>query len=180
VQRKLLARPQLGPSNRGVPDDERFVVSYTPGQDLLVTWAVDNGTTRPTGTPDCAGPPTTTAPTSSTSSTTTTATSTTTTSTTVAPTSTSSAPGGRTTPLEARYEARQILLSIRSQLTSLHLDVPGVQLVGRYPIDASGDSDVVQVRYSKATVQSGFSDYKKAFDVPPADVVQCLNPAFDL
>jgi hypothetical protein len=36
------------------------------------------------------------------------------------------------------------------------------------------------VLYSKATVQAGFADYKKAFDVPPAELVQCLNQAFDL
>ena len=35
------------------------------------------------------------------------------------------------------------------------------------------------MRYSKATVQAGIGDYKKAFDVPPAEAVQCLNPAFD-
>ncbi|MFI5053197.1 MAG: hypothetical protein ACHQDE_02455 [Acidimicrobiia bacterium] len=54
----------------------------------------------------------------------------------------------------------------------------GLQLVGTYPIDPDGDSDVVQVLYSKATVQSGFADYKKAFVVPPAEILQCLNPAF--
>ena len=181
VQAALLARPQLGPSNRGVSDDERFVVSYVQGQDLLVTWAINNGSKGepPTGTPDCAGPP---APPSSTTpdASTTTTTSSTTTST-IPSTTTTAAPGaGRTTQEEARYEARQILLSIKPKLASLHLDVPGVQLVGTYPIDADGDSDVVQVLYSKATVQSGFSDYRKAFDVPPADTVQCLNSAFDL
>ncbi len=181
VQAKLLNRPQLGPSNRGVPDDDRFVVTYTPGEDLLVTWSINNGASgpHPTGTPDCAGPPTTAPPTSSTSIPSSTTTSTTTTTTTTPPSSTTQAPG-RTTQEQARYEARQILLSIRPQLTSLHLDVPGVQLVGTYPIDADGDTDVVQVLYSKAAVQSVFSDYKKAFDVPPAEVVQCLNPAFDL
>jgi hypothetical protein len=85
---------------------------------------------------------------------------------------------GHTTPQQARYEARQILLSIKPQLTSLGLNVPGVQLVGTYPISASGESDVVQVLYAKATVQSTLPAYEKMFEVPPADVVQCLNPAF--
>ncbi len=53
-----------------------------------------------------------------------------------------------------------------------------MQLVGTYPLNETGDATVVQVLYSKATVQAGFADYKKAFDVPPAEVVQCLNEAF--
>ncbi len=182
VQAKLLARPQLGPSNRGVPDDERFIVSYTPGKDLLVTWAVNNGTVgeHPTGTPSCTAPPTDPPPTSASSSTTTT---TTTTlpdgevSTTPAPTAPAT---GRTTPEQARFEAKQILASIKPQLQTLKLDVPRVQLVGTYPIDGATDDDVVQVLYTKATVQNGLGDYKKAFDAPPAEAVQCLNPAFEL
>ena len=91
-----------------------------------------------------------------------------------------SSAAGRTTPEQARFEAKQILASIKPQLTSLKLDVPGVQLVGTYPIEGDAESTVVQVLYSKATVQAGIGDYKKAFDVPPAEAVQCLNPAFDL
>jgi hypothetical protein len=87
-------------------------------------------------------------------------------------------PSSRNTSQESRYEARQILLTVKSQLNALKLDITGLQLVGTYPIDADGESDVVQVLYSKATVKSGFADYTKAFDVPPAEVVQCLNPAF--
>ena len=55
-----------------------------------------------------------------------------------------------------------------------------MQLVGTYPIDGTTDDAVVQVLYAKSTVQAGIGDYKKAFDAPPAEVVQCLNPAFDL
>jgi hypothetical protein len=73
-----------------------------------------------------------------------------------------------------------MLASIRGQLTSLKLEVPGVQLVGTYALEGTTESSVVQVLYSKATVQSGIGDYKKAFDVPPAEALQCLNPAFDL
>ena len=174
VQAKLVTR--VGPSNRGVPEDERFVVGYSPGKDLLVTWAINNGPVgeHPTGTPTCTAPPT--PPPSSTSSTTTTSTTTTTT----APGSpTSSTPPGRTTQEQARYEAKQILASIRSQLSTLKLDIPGVQLVGTYPLEDAADDTVVQVLYSKSTVQIGVSE-KKAFDAPPAEVVQCLNPAFEL
>lgn len=177
VQAKLVK--QVGASNRGVPSDERFVVSYTPGQDLLVTWAINNGPvgTHPTGTPDCTTEPTDPPPTTSSTSTTTT---TTTTSTTLVPASTTTTLAGRTTQEQARYEAKQILASIRPQLTTLKLDVPGVQLVGTYPLDGTTDDTVVQVLYAKSTVQAGIGDYKKAFDAPPAEVVQCLNPAFDL
>jgi hypothetical protein len=73
-----------------------------------------------------------------------------------------------------------MLASIKSQLTTLKLDVPGVQLVGTYPLQGAGDDTVVQVLYTKATVQNGIGDYLKAFDAPPAEVVQCLNPAFEL
>jgi hypothetical protein len=167
----------VGPSNRGVPEDERFVVSYTPGQSLLVTWAINNGSTgeHPTGTPDCTTPPTEPPTTTSPSSTT----STTTTTTVPDPTTTTTA-AGRTTQEQARFEAKQILASIKPQLTSLKLDVPGVQLVGTYPLQGAGDDTVVQVLYTKATVQAGIGDYRKAFVVPPAEAVQCLNPAFDL
>ena len=81
---------------------------------------------------------------------------------------------------QARYEAKQILLSIRSQISTLKLDIPGVQLIGTYPIQGTSDEEVVQVLYTKSTVQGTLPDYKKMFDVPPAEVVQCLNPAFDL
>jgi hypothetical protein len=172
VQAKLEQR--VGPSNRGVPADQRFVVSYTPAKDLLVTWAINNGTVgeHPSGTPDCTTPPTD--PPSSTSSTSTTTT------TTVPSSDPTTTPPGRTTPEQARLEAKQILASIKAQLTSLKLDVPGVQLVGTYPIEGTDDVTVVQVLYSKATVQAGIPDSKKAFDVPPAEAVQCLNPAFEL
>jgi hypothetical protein len=175
VQAKALQK--IGDSNRGVPNDERVVVSYTPGKDLLVTWAIDNGAVgeHPTGTPTCTAPPTdpvtTTTTTTLPGDETTTSTSTTTT----------TLPGAkRTTQQQARFEAKQLLQSIKPQITSLHLDIPGVQLIGTYPIEATGDDDVVQVLYSKATVQGNLPAYQKMFEVPPAEVVQCLNPAFDL
>ena len=164
-----------------MPNDERFVVNYTPGQDLLVTWAINNGPAgeHPSGTPTCTTPPTTAPSTTSTTGSSTTTTTTTTSTTLPGATSTTSA-SGRTTQEQARYEAKQMLQSIRSQITTLKLDIPGVQLIGTYPIDGSGDDEVVQVLYTKATVQGTLPDYKKMFDVPPAEVVQCLNPAFDL
>src|SRR6476646_10393554 len=58
VQAKALQK--IGDTNRGVPNDERVAVTYTPGQDLVVTWAIDNGAVgeHPTGTPTCTAPPT--------------------------------------------------------------------------------------------------------------------------
>lgn len=168
------ALKKIGASNRQVPNDERVAVSYTPGKDLLVTWAINNGAVgeHPTGTPTCTAPPTD--PTSTTTTTTTTVVDgeTTTTATTI--------PGKRNTPQQARYEASQLLKSIKPQLKTLKLDVPGVQLVGTYPIEGTGEDDVVQALYSKATVEGNLPSYLKMFEAPPAEVVQCLNPAFDL
>ena len=173
VQAKLVTK--VGASNRGVPEDERFVVTYTPGQDLLVTWAINNGAVgeHPTGTPTCTAPPTD-------PTTTTTTTTTTLPDGEVVTTVATTLPKQKTTQQEARQEAKEILQSIKPQIASLHLDIPGVQLVGTYPIEAAGDDDVVQVLYSKATVQGNLPSYLKMFDVPPAEVVQCLNPAFEL
>ncbi len=55
-----------------------------------------------------------------------------------------------------------------------------MQLIGTYPIEGAADVDVVQALYSKATVQGNLPSYLKMFEVPPAEVVQCLNPAFEL
>jgi hypothetical protein len=182
LQKKMLDRPQLGPSNRGVPDSERFVVSYTQNQPLIVTWAINNGVPPlPTGTATCLPPVTTTttppASTSSTSSTTTSTTTTSTTTTTTPSSTTTTTPGGRTTQEEARYEARQILIVVRGQLKSLN--ITSVQVVGTYPITGHGESTVAEVTYSLATVQNPNFAYQKAFDAPPAQSVDCLNPAFE-
>jgi anti-sigma28 factor (negative regulator of flagellin synthesis) len=174
VQAKALQK--IGASNRGVPNDERVVVSYTPGQDLLVTWAINNGTIggTPTGTPTCTAPPTSTTSTTTTTTTTRPNGSTTT-------TTTTTLPKQRTTPEEARLEAKELLQSIKAQIKGgLNLDIPGVQLVGTYPIEGAGDDDVVQALYSKATVLGTLPSYLRMFLVPPAEVVQCLNPAFEL
>ncbi len=101
MQAKALQK--IGDSNRGVPGDERVVVSYTPGQDLVVTWAIDNGAAgeHPTGTPTCTAPPTDPVTTTTTSTATTTlpGEGTTTTTTTTLPSA------KRTTQEQARNEA---------------------------------------------------------------------------
>jgi hypothetical protein len=177
LTQKMLAKPQLGPSNRGVPDDERFQVDYQAGKVLTVTWAINNGAPPlPTGTATCTVPP----PTTVTTTTTTLAPGETTT-TTEAPasTTTTTLPGGqRNTSAESRYEARQMLLVIKGQLTPLKLDFTEVQVIGTYPITGAGEDAVAEVLYPHTAVQNVFSNYKKAFEVPPASAVQCLNPAF--
>jgi hypothetical protein len=65
---------------------------------------------------------------------------------------------------------------VRGQLKSLN--ITNVQVVGTYPITGHGESNVAEVTYSLATVQNPNFNYLKAFDVPPAESVQCLNPAF--
>ncbi len=176
---KMLARKELGPSNRGVPDDERFQVDYQAGKVLTVTWAIDNGAPPlPTGEATCTVPPpsTTTTTTLAPGETTTT---TTTTTLPAEPTTTVTLPAGqRTTSDQARYEARQMLLVIKGQLNTLKLDFTEVQVIGTYPITGAGEDAVAEVLYPHSAVQNVFTNYKKAFDVPPATVVQCLNPAF--
>jgi hypothetical protein len=55
-----------------------------------------------------------------------------------------------------------------------------VQLIGTFPIEGAieGEVDVVQVFYTNADVLGNWPA-SKAFQAPPADTVQCLNPAFD-
>ena len=171
---------RIGPSNRGVPADERVVVEYTPGGTLVVTWAINNGAgAPPAGQPTCTSPPPSTTTTTPSSSTTTTSTTTSTTTTTPGSTTTT-APADEGTKIQARREARQILQVIRPDVRSGKLDVTGLQLVGTYPIvgPSTGDVDVVQVWYSKAAIDAPIPPINKMFDAPPATEVQCLNPAF--
>jgi hypothetical protein len=190
LQERLLEHPRLGPSNRGVPDDERFVVAYESGQPLVVHWAINDGAPPlPSGDESC--PPQST--------------STTTTTTTTEPgddepgATSSSAPGttsepgeeepttttttpvpGEPTDLEtsqlARYEAKQIVRVVRNRLDKLETDF--VQLVGTYPIGGGSDVVVVRVVYSRSTVEDPDFTFASAFDVPPAETLDCINAAF--
>jgi hypothetical protein len=85
-----------------------------------------------------------------------------------------------TTAQLARREARNILNVISTDIKNGRLDVTGVQLVGTYPIQGAEDADVdvVQVFYTNTDVTDTWP-YQQAFGAPPADQVQCLNPAFD-
>jgi hypothetical protein len=80
----------------------------------------------------------------------------------------------------ARNEAWKILNALEADIKSGKLDVTGVQLIGRYPIEGAneGDVDVVQVFYTNAGVL-GNRTVSKAFVAPPAAAVQCLNDPFD-
>ena len=157
--------------------------SPTPGKNLLVTWAINNGSVgeHPTGTPDCTVADRTVDHDDRTATTTTGpgTSSTTTTTTTTLPesTTTTTSGGGRTTQQQARFEAKQMLASLKTQITQQKLDVPGVQFVGTYPLQGAGDDTVVQVLYSRATVLAGIrGDYKTAFEAPPAEARAVPEP----
>jgi hypothetical protein len=181
----MLESPQLGPSNRGVPDAQQYVVSYTPGQPLVVTWAINNGTPPlPTGSATCAAPTTTTSPSSTTttapsgSTTTTSTTTTTTTTTTTSPgATTTTVKPGTSTQDQARNDAKAILQVIRQRRT--FLNITEVQLVGTYPIGGAADVAVVKVTYPKSILNSAVNfPPAQAFEVPPAETLTCINPAF--
>ena len=184
-QQAITARieARIGPSNRGVPPDERVVVQYTPGSTLEVTWAINNGQgTLPTGEPTCSSPPATTTTTTTTTTpgeTTTTTTSTTTT--TIPGATTTTLPADEGTRAAARREARQILATLRPDIRSGKLDVTGVQLIGTYtsraPAPATSTWCRSSTRRRRSTPRS--RPINKVFDAPPATEVQCLNPAFD-
>ena len=183
ITQKLLVsgsnNQKIGPSNRGLPADERVSVTYVVGQPLVIQWGINNGAPPlPTGTADCPSTPPPPTP----SSTTTLVPASTTT---LVPSSTTS-PTGTTVPASnataqlARTEAWKILNVIAADIRNGRLNITGVQLIGTYPIEGAddGDLDVVQVFYTNAGVL-GPRQATKSFQTPPADDVQCLNPAFD-
>ena len=89
-------------------------------------------------------------------------------------------PGQATTSQLSRTEARKILNALKADINSGRLDIDGVQLIGTYPIQGAADGEVVVVQayYTNADVLATWPA-SKAFEVPPAAAVQCLNPAFD-
>ncbi len=191
IQDKLLRtsgnpNQRIGPSDRDVPDAERIVVTYVKGEVLQVRWAINDGEPPlPEGEPTCTSPPTTSTTTTLPDGETTSTTTTTTTQTTQpdddeTPSTTTTQPGQELTTAQlARREARIILNVLRTEIQQRRIDIEGVQLVGTYPIQGpdEGDVDVVQVFYTNADVTKNWPD-QQAFDAPPADQVQCLNPAF--
>jgi hypothetical protein len=166
----------LGPSNRGVPDNQRFVVQYTAGQPIIITWAINNGAPPlPSGPATCVPPTTTTTlvPPSST----TTSTTTTTTTTTVVPPSTTTLPGGVSTKEQARADAKQILRTLRTRRADI--TITDIVLVGHFPMTGNPNADVVKVTYDKAILNAPINFAPAtAFQVPPAQSLDCINPAF--
>jgi hypothetical protein len=175
IQNALLRPNRLGPSNRGVPNDQRAVVTYTPGAQVVINWAVNNGAPPlPTGEPTCGPVSTTTTTTLPPGETTSTTSSTT--------TSTTAPPAPDSTKQVARAEAIDILRVIKNEILQRRLDVTGVQLVGTYPIEGpdAASVDVVQVFYYADDVQEErIPTSTRVFQAPPAGQVQCLNPAFE-
>lgn len=53
-----------------------------------------------------------------------------------------------------------------------------MQVIGVYPITGAGEGAVAEVLYPHSAVQNVFTNYRKAFEAPPAKWVQCLNPVF--
>jgi hypothetical protein len=175
----MLANPQLGPSNRGVPDAKQYVVTYNPGQPLVVTWAINNGTPPlPSGPGTCAPPVTTTLPAgSTTTSASTTTTSTTTTTTTTSPATTTTVKPAESTKDLARADAKAILQVVKGRRN--FINITEIQLVGTYPMDGKNDVTVVQVTYPKSILNGAINfPPAQAFQVPPADTLTCINPAF--
>jgi hypothetical protein len=80
----------------------------------------------------------------------------------------------------ARQEAVKILRVLKTDIDDGRLEVTGIQLIGRYPIEGPGSDnvDVVQVFYYATTVKHAVPTAAKVFDAPPAGEVECLNPAF--
>jgi hypothetical protein len=73
-----------------------------------------------------------------------------------------------------------ILRVLRNEIEDDRLDVTGIQLIGRYPIEGGNAAgvDVVQAFYYASTVADGVPSAAKVFVAPPAGEVQCLDPAF--
>jgi hypothetical protein len=184
---RMLASPTLGPSNRGVPDSRQYVVTYTPGQPLVVTWAINNGAPPlPAGSATCVPPTTTTSPSgTTTTSGATTTTTTSTTSTTTTSTTTTKVPAATTTTLppkistkdQAHVDAEEILKIVRQRRNSLN--ITSIQLIGTYPMGGTTDIAVVHVTYPRAILNAPITfPSAQAFKVPPAESLQCINPAF--
>ena len=74
----------------------------------------------------------------------------------------------------------KILRVLKTDIDDARLDVTGIQLIGRYPIEGpdAADVDVVQVFYYASTLADGVPTAANVFVAPPAGEVQCLNPAF--
>jgi hypothetical protein len=151
---------------------------YTPGADVTVTWAINNGAAPlPTGTPTCDVTP----PTSSTHP------ARPTTTTHAPPTTTTKKPGLPTTTVDpaslstaqlARFEAKEIVVVTKSRIS--HLTFDQLHLVGEYPLSSPTDGKVVDVGYSHATVQTAKFAYQNAFHVPPVQTLTCIDPVFEV
>jgi hypothetical protein len=77
----------------------------------------------------------------------------------------------------ARADAKAILQVVRGRRN--FINITEVQLVGTYPMGGKNDVPVVQVTYPK-TILNGAINFPsaQAFQVPPAETLTCINPAF--
>jgi hypothetical protein len=74
-------------------------------------------------------------------------------------------------------DARAILRVIRTRRSDI--DVTEIQLVGIYPMTGNANAVVVQAIYPKSILNAPVNfPPAQAFLVPPAQSLECINPAF--
>jgi hypothetical protein len=77
----------------------------------------------------------------------------------------------------ARSDARQLLRVIRTRRSDIN--ITEIQLVGIYPMSGNADAEVVKVTYAKSIINAPVNfPVAQAFAVPPAQSLDCINPAF--
>ena len=70
-----------------------------------------------------------------------------------------------------------MLRTIRTRRNDIN--VTDIVLVGTYPMSGSTNAQVVRVTYNKTILDAPVNfPPAKAFQVPPAQTLDCINPAF--
>jgi len=78
---------------------------------------------------------------------------------------------------QARADAKQILRTLRTRRTDIN--ITDIVLVGQFPMTGNPSADVVKVTYDKAILNAPINfPPATAFQVPPAESLDCINPAF--
>jgi hypothetical protein len=93
------------------------------------------------------------------------------------PPPTTTLPSGISTKDQARADAKQILRIIRQRRSDVN--ITDIVLVGTYPMTGNATAEVVRVTYDKAILNAPINfPPATAFQVPPAQTLDCINPAF--
>jgi hypothetical protein len=78
---------------------------------------------------------------------------------------------------QARADAKQILRTLRTRRTDIN--ITKIVLIGQYPMTGNASAEVVKVTYDKAILNAPINFAPAtAFQVPPAQSLDCINPAF--